>query len=85
MTHRSNPINVLVVVEEGWVDRIHEVAKALEKAGLRSSRVVDDLGGTISGTATADQFGALRKVPGVEQIVRNEEKFMAPAGPRARE
>ena len=69
MPKKSTPktMNVMVTVEEEYRDRLDQVARKLEHAGMTVAETFD-LGGVIVGAVPERSVGALHKVPGIAAV-----------------
>jgi hypothetical protein len=63
---------VNISVEDNYLDRIDDVLRRLQKAGLGSSRQMKDIG-VITGSVEQDQVEALRRVPGVASVEQSRQ------------
>ncbi|SFT33607.1 hypothetical protein SAMN04487904_101219 [Actinopolyspora lacussalsi subsp. righensis] len=62
---------VVVTVNEEWLDHIDTVARRLRRVGMRVDRVLE-LVGVITGVLEREHFDAARAVPGVAAVERGE-------------
>ena len=67
----SSPARVSVVVEDGHLDRIEEVAAALSAGGMRVEQVLDGIG-VITGAVPHDRRDGLAGVPGVATVTEEQ-------------
>jgi len=84
MKPKTKEAGVLVLVAEDSLGDIDTVVNALRKKGLRVTNVLEAAGGIVTGLVAADRVDALRQVPGVENVLPDEERTLAgPGAPTA--
>ncbi len=65
----TDRIDLIVSVDEAHLERIHEVAHRLERAGMRVDELQEETG-TLTGRASEDVIPVLEAVPGVAAVER---------------
>ena len=64
--------HVNISIEDDYLERMDEVARQLQKAGLASSRQMKDIG-VITGSVDQDHLDRIRRVPGVAHVERSRQ------------
>jgi hypothetical protein len=68
-------------VADGHLDRMPEIAREAEAAGLRIESRLEAVG-VLTGSAAPDAVERLRGIPGVEAVEEEREVRIAPPGSR---
>lgn len=76
----SEDITVSVLVADAYLERIDEVASALQVAGLREVSVLA-AAGLVQGVTREDLLATLEQVAGVSAVERSREVRVPPLGP----
>jgi hypothetical protein len=69
MHNRAASARLNVLVADAWLDRLSEVVKRLESAGMRVTEVIASIG-AVTGSAPTDRIDSLARVSGVEAVER---------------
>jgi hypothetical protein len=67
----NKPVSVVVSVADDHLDDLTGVVEGLRRAGLLVDDVLDAVG-VVTGSVADDGVGALRSVPGVVQVERDQ-------------
>lgn len=73
MSSRRKMTDVIIVAEKAYRHRLDSLEEQLHKEGLQETAVLET-GGMITGSIAVEKVDALRKVPGVKDVLPSEEK-----------
>lgn len=73
----SRPVDVVVTVDDGHVDRLADVVARLQAAGMDVRDTLDAIG-AVTGTVDESRLAALGDVDGVEHVERSRQYRVAP-------
>ena len=71
-------IELLVSVEDGYMNRLSEVAKGLEDGGMNVEQKLDQIGVLTGSINSAEKVELLRKVKGVAHVEESRQIQIAP-------
>jgi hypothetical protein len=71
-------IDLLVSVEDGYMNRLSEVAKDLENAGMNVEQKLGEIGVLTGSINSAEKVELLRKVKGVANVEESRQIQIAP-------
>jgi hypothetical protein len=63
---------VNISIEDGYLDRMDEVVRRLQKAGLASSKQMKDIG-VVTGSVDQDHLDRIRRVAGVAHVEQSRQ------------
>ena len=71
-------MDLVVSVENGYMDRLSEVAKSLENAGMNVEQKLEQIGKITGSVDDTEKVESLREVKGVSHVEEAQEITIAP-------
>jgi hypothetical protein len=79
MSTPTKRTGVLVLIAEKHLDRLSKLVEKLKRKGLHITNNPHDPSGVVTGTIAPDKVEDLKGVEGVEDVLPDEEKRIAPS------
>jgi hypothetical protein len=78
MVENGNTTNVTIAISQAYLDRISEVVKDLQQAGLKGVRTMSMLG-IVTGSISSSDLQKLQQVKGVQKVEKSRRIQLPPS------